>query len=149
MPANRLQIIPLNEGGLGGSGRDLEELLWTAAWHASAGRLPEDCHRHDVIELTRWPNLSRLPGDADIMRLCALLSRSAHGLTLACRLLDVSEEDANRFYSAALYSGILRQISRNSNEVEAANHPTDPVDSTTSSKLGQTLRALWKRLKGD
>lgn len=150
VPANRLQVTPLNQGGLGSSGRPLEELFWCVAWHASAGRLPLECNRHDVIELQRWPNLSRLPATPEIMRLCALLSRKAHSLHLARKLLEVSEEDAYRFYAAGWYSGLIRQISRSTQEQDdVAAMPQKAGDEGSSTgKLGQTLRALWKRLKG-
>ena len=152
VPTNRLQITPLNESSAPvTTGREIEELLWTAAWHACAGHLPIGCSRHDVLELKHWPNLTRLPCCPDTLRLCALLSQKAHSLSLACRLLDADEESANRFYSAGLYAGILHKITQgtgNSAQEEEAEASSILHMEISSCRLGQTLRSLWKRLKG-
>lgn len=131
--------------------RELEELLWTAAWHSSAGRLPKNRSRYDVLELEYWPNLTRLPGSPDIMRLCALLSRKAHSLHLARKLLKVSEEEASRFYCAAHFAGLLRHL-----EHAVEKEPAEPVAQAAISEvaamranvLGNTLRSLWNKLTG-
>jgi hypothetical protein len=57
--------------------RDLAELLWTAAYHASGGRLLAGSSKYDVVKLQYWPNLSRLPVTPNTMRLCAFLRRRA------------------------------------------------------------------------
>ena len=147
VPANRLQITQLNETGTSiQTGRELEELLWTAAWHACGGNLPPGRSQHDVLELLHWPNLTRLPGTPDLMRLCALLSLKPHSLSLARRVLDVEEEDCLRFYSAGLHAGVLRKVSQNAGSQDEEHDSR--ADESNPGRLGQTLRSLWKRLKG-
>lgn len=121
--------------------RDLGELLWIAAYHASAGRLMEGCSKFDVIQLNYWPNLSRLPSTPNIMRLCALLSRRAHSINLARKLLDVSEAEAYSFYCAALSSGALKLVCK------ASPNPAEEVVQEAPT-FTATLSYLWHRLIG-
>lgn len=149
-PVNRLQITSLNEVTYEIQfGRELEELLWIAAWHACGNMLPPGCSHYDVLELVHWPNLTRLPSTPDVLRLCALLSVKPHSLAQACRLLDMEEADALRFYSAGLYSGVLHRTSQTHSQYDEELETSQSKQAEVSSgRLGQTLRALWKRLKG-
>ena len=119
--------------------RDLDELLWVAAYHASAGRLLADASKFDVISLNYWPNLSRLPGAPELMRLCALLCRRQHTLNLARKLAGVSEEEAHRFYCAAMACGALKRLS-----TPTALSKAEPEAETVT--FGKTLGMLWQRL---
>lgn len=122
----------------------LDELLWRAAFYASAGRLMNGCTKYDVVLLNHWPNLSRLPATPDFMRLSALLSRRPHSIDECCQLLEVSEADAYTFYCAAIASRALKLINRPAHAVAAKIEPEPPHVNQQS----LTLRSLWRRLTG-
>lgn len=127
--------------------RDLAELLWIAAFHASAGRMLAGCSKYDVVKLLHWPNLSRLPATPNTMRLCAFLGRRPSAIHLARKLLGIDEDEAYSFYSAALSAGALELVSRapTQNQVE----PESAMD--VSSAAGRpsdrsVLRLLWSKV---
>ena len=93
-------------------GRNIDELMWHAAFHASDGRLMEGCQRDDVVELAYWPNLSRLPSTPNSMRLAALLTRYPTSIALAHRFLRIDQSEAYQFYSAARCAGLARSLNR-------------------------------------
>lgn len=146
LPTSEFKIKLNPEAALPGNGKKqmLEDLLWTAAYHASQGRMLDGCTAHDVVILTHWPNLSRIPSTPDCMRLSALLSRRPHAIDESCQLLDVSEGEAYSFYSAGICSGALKLVSRPPIPVavEVAPEPTHV------SHQSLTLRSLWRRLTG-
>lgn len=150
-PASELQLYPYPPLPPSDCrGRDLEELLWHAAWHASEGRLLPDTSRYDVLELLDWPNLTRLPATPECMHLCALLTRQPHSLHLASRLLCIAPAEAARFYSAALSAGLVRQLSHTASPaaVDEQAHEEHLSSEPQSSLLALTLRSLWNKLTG-
>ncbi|OHC69970.1 MAG: hypothetical protein A2045_17320 [Rhodocyclales bacterium GWA2_65_20] len=128
--------------------RDLAELLWIAAHHASAGRLLAGCSKYDVVRLRHWPNLSRLPVTPNTMRLCAFLSRRPSAIHLARKLLGIDEDEAYSFYSAALCAGALELVSRaparNQAEPEPVSEPAPAATGRPSER--SVLRLLWNRV---
>lgn len=147
-PADRFESRPGQGPSASGHGpeRDVGELLWIAAYHASAGRLPAGCSRFDVIRLAHWPNLSRLPADPSTMNFCALLSRRPSAVHVARKLVRASEAEAYRFYSAALSAGALETVSRAPGRTEPEPE-ADPEPAAPSA--GQSvLRQLWNKIAG-
>ncbi len=133
--------------------RDLEEVLWHAAWVASDGRLPASLSRHDVLELRDWPNLSRLPSSPDAMRLCSLLARQPHSLHLARKMLGVDEREAYRIYCAGYYAGHLRRVAHTGAEAcedphAGARRLSEFEQQGQAQGLGSVIRHLWDRLMG-
>jgi hypothetical protein len=128
--------------------RDLAELLWTAAHHASAGRLPAGYSKYDVVKLRHWPNLSRLPATPGAMRLCAFLSRRPSALHLARKLAGVDEGEAYSFYSAALSAGVLELVSRATALSPSEAEPApEPAPATSRRAADQSmLRLLWSKV---
>jgi hypothetical protein len=105
------------------SGRPLDELIWCMAFHLSDGELLSGCRRDDVVKLTRWPNLTRLPNTPNGFRIAALLTQRATSPVLASRLLKISEAEINRFYSAAQRAGYTTIINRQpSTVIERKEH---------------------------
>ncbi|VAW52201.1 hypothetical protein MNBD_GAMMA06-226 [hydrothermal vent metagenome] len=107
----------------GQNGRNLDELLWQTSYYASQGRLIKGCMREDVIEISNWPNLTRLPCPTSAMSITALLTRYPTSITLASRILNVPIEDMFRFYSAAFSSGFAVVKNRESKTPELKPHP--------------------------
>ncbi len=109
--------------------RNVSELLWTAAFHASNGRMVESrvgdrlVHMHDIIRFRHWPNLSRLPITGNTMRICALLTRQPSSILLIPRKLGISAEEMFQVYSAAYCSGALEILSA---DPQAAASPAAP-----------------------
>jgi hypothetical protein len=118
-------------------GRNIDELMWEAAFHASKGRLMEGCYRDDVVELMHWPNLSRLSHTPQSMRIAALLTRHPTSVFFAMRLLKVSPEEMYQFYSAARASGLARPINRKPEEPKLEPHRNQTLLSSLLSKIAR------------
>ena len=109
--------------GVESIGRNIDELIWLAAFHASGGRLMQGCFRDDVVELESWPNFTRLPHTPSSMRIAALFSRHPTSVYFASRLLKLDPQEMYRFYSAARAAGYARPINRVSVEPQAEPQP--------------------------
>ena len=105
--------------------KNIDELTWTAAYHASQGRLMRGCNKTDVLFLKYWPNLTSVPKTNDDISMCALFSRHPTSMHVAKKMLDVSQQDLNRFFSSARASG-LSAIS-NKSLGESASLPNSGV----------------------
>jgi len=116
-------------------GRNFDELLWQATYFASQGRLIEGCNREDVIEITYWPNLTRLPGPPSAIAIAALLTRYPTSITLASRILNVPIEDVFEFYSAAFSAGCVAIQNRETRVPELKPHRDNTM-------LGQLLSRI-------
>ncbi|SCZ59286.1 hypothetical protein [Thiohalomonas denitrificans] len=103
-------------------GRDIDELMWQAGFHASAGRLMDGCYRDDVIKLSHWPNLSRLPTTPNTTRLCAVLTRYPTSVVLIGSLLKVPSDELYQFYSAARCAGLAHTVNREPDEPALPPH---------------------------
>lgn len=89
--------------------RPIEELLWTigfTGYEPASCCSQKGCRPDDVIQLKRWPNLTRLPKTANTIRLVSLFSMRPTSVFLASRILKVEDDEVMRFYSAACYSGL-------------------------------------------
>lgn len=122
---------------VGQVGRNIDELMWMAAFYASQGRLMQGCYRDDVVELEYWPNLSRLPHTPNTMRIAALLSRHPTSIFFATRLLKVEPGEMYQFYSAARAAGFARPINRAPEEPKLEPHRNQSL-----------LTALMKKISG-
>ena len=92
-------------------GRNLDELIWTATYASAKGRLMAGCKPTDVIQLTDWPNLTRLFCNSNILRLAALFTKTPTSLFVASRLLGIPQSEVYDFYSAAKASGLTETLS--------------------------------------
>jgi hypothetical protein len=118
-------------------GRNIDELMWQAAFHASGGRLMEGCFRDDVVELSYWPNLTRLPLTENTPRIVALLNRHPTSVTFAARLLKVEMEEMYQFYSAARCAGLARAINRTPEEPKLEPHRNQTLLSALLAKVAR------------
>jgi hypothetical protein len=118
-------------------GRNIDELMWHAAFHASQGRLMEGCYRDDVVELTYWPNLTRLPLTPNTARISALLNRHPTSITLAARLLKVDMAEMYQFYSAARCAGLARAVNRTPEEPKLEPHRNQSLLSALLAKVAR------------
>lgn len=124
LPASGYATKRLADAGLnqlisqGVRGRNIDELQWRAALYASGGRLLKGCGRDDVVLLKAWPNLTRVPGTPNAMRIAALLTRYPTTVSLAHRLLKISVEEMNEFYSAAHAAGLAIAVNRKPERME-------------------------------
>lgn len=114
-PASRFRVTLLEPAEIsqhlgGKSGRNIDELMWYAGFHASAGRLMEGCFTYDVVQIRHWPNLSRLPRTPNTMRIMAMLTRHTTSIALAHRLLKIDPKELYRVYSAARCAGLARVV---------------------------------------
>lgn len=95
-----------------GSEKNITDLLWQSAFHASQGRLIEGCSKYDVVQLRHWPNLTRLPVTPNAARICALLTRHPTTIMLVHRVLGIDKEEVCQIYSSAYSTGIAHMVSR-------------------------------------
>ncbi len=123
--------------GPGSVGRNIDELMWIAAFHASKGRLMEGCFRDDVVELSYWPNLTRLPLTENSARIAALLNRHPTSITFAARLLKVDMPEMYQFYSAARCAGLARAINRTPEEPKLEPHRNQTLLSALLAKVAK------------
>lgn len=118
-------------------GRNIDELMWQAAFFASEGRLMKGCYRDDVVMLEFWPNFSRLPHTPNSMRITALLSRHPTSIFLAGRLLKVDAKEMYQFYSAARAAGFARAINRKPEEPKIEPHRNQSLLSSLLKKIAR------------
>lgn len=96
--------------------RPLSELMWRlgyeafedASWDSAA----DGVRRDDVIQLTKLPNLTRLPKTDNSIRIALFLANRATCPMLAARVLHVEEVEVLRLYLAAKAAGYVRVVSR-------------------------------------
>lgn len=118
-------------------GRNIDELMWQTAFYASNGRLMEGCFRDDVVELTYWPNLTRVPLTENTPRIAALLNRHPTSVTFAARLLKVPMDEMYQFYSAARCAGLARALNRKPEEPRLEPHRNQTLLSALLSKVAK------------
>lgn len=93
-----------------GIGRNIDELMWQAAYYASQGRLMEGLSLTDVVHLKHWPNLTRLPNTFNTYQMTAMLTRHPTTIVFAHRVLKIPQEEINEFYSAAYCAGLAEML---------------------------------------
>lgn len=120
----------------------LEELLWDAAFMGSKGRLFKGTQLDDLVELSWWPNLTRVAHFQSTFALCAFLFSRPSTMHLALRALGVSEQEAVRFYNAGLVSGCVKILRSRS---EGFGH-LKGVESGDAKSDGQARVPFWRRL---
>jgi len=116
-------------------GRNIDELMWQAAFYVSQGRLMEGCSCNDVVQLDYWPNLTRLPLTPDIFRSLALFYYHPTSIFFASRLLKVPAKEMYQIYSAARAAGFARPINRKPEEPRLEPHRNQTLLSSLLSKL--------------
>jgi hypothetical protein len=92
--------------------RPVDELLWNCVYGMAEHGLLPGCRRDDVVQLNRWPNLTRLKCGSNGVRIAALLTARPTSLVLASRILDIDEQEVFRFYCACKYAGMIRMVNR-------------------------------------
>ncbi|MDH4133412.1 MAG: hypothetical protein OEV31_01355 [Gammaproteobacteria bacterium] len=102
-------------------GQNIDELMWTAGFFASRGRLIEGAH-FNVVRLRHWPNLTRLPRTPNTMRIVALLTRYPTSLVVAQRLLKIEMSEINWVYSAAHCAGLIQVVNGASDTTHLVAH---------------------------
>ncbi len=128
--------------------KKMENLLWEATLHASQGRLIEGMHKFDVVQFTRWPNLTRVSITPNVMRICALLTRFPSGAQLAQTILGVKAAEIYAVCSAAKVIGIVKQLNRNVQSEADENNEIETHVRAPESKSGQFLGRLFSKLSG-
>lgn len=142
-PAAKFEVTVFTETALAyasGSGKNICELLWQAAFHASRECLVEGCSKNDVVQFRHWPNLTRLPVTPNTARICALLTRHPTSISLIPRILGIDRKEVHQVFNAAYSAGIVNTISRGpyslSSETNAADIQPEPAQG----------RGLWNLL---
>lgn len=113
-PASEFQVIALTEPENNrllreGTRRDLDELMWIAAFHASAGRLIEGTAA-EVAMLDRIPNLTQVPHTENALRILAFFAKHPASIHVARQALKVDAREIAQICSAARCAGALRPV---------------------------------------
>jgi len=120
--------------------RDVRDLLWQLAFYIHEESLIEGCSENDVIQFSRWPNLTRLPTTPNTARISALLTRHPTSVTLVRRILGIDKSEVNRVISAAISAGIVNTVSH-------APSLASPDSSITETKAVPSQKpSLWNSL---
>jgi hypothetical protein len=147
-PPTQFQVSALGEAALPSTAgkRNIQELLWNAAFQASQGRLAEGCSKYDVVQFRHWPNLTRLPVTPNAARICALLTRHPTTIMLLHRMLCIDKEEVYQIYSAAYCAGIANTISRTP---ESANPETQVAEGQPAPAQERGIfRSLFAKISG-
>lgn len=126
----------------------MEDLLWEATLHASQGRLVEGLYKYDVVQFTRWPNLTRVPLTPNVMRVCALFTRFPTGTYLAHAVLQAEPAEIYSICSAAKVIGIVKQVNKNAKPDADEEKKINEAAQSTESKSGNFLGRLFTKLSG-
>lgn len=119
-----------------GIGRNIDELMWQAAYFASNGRLMKGLNNDDVVHMKHWPNLSRLPCNYNSYQMAAMLTRHPTTIIFAHRVLKVPQNEINQFYSAAYCAGLAEML----------NTPPVELSEVAESKEGTLLSRIIGRI---
>jgi hypothetical protein len=119
-----------------GIGRNIDELMWTAAYYASNGLLMQGLNNDDVVHLKHWPNLSKLPCNFNTFQMAAMLTRHPTTIVFAHRVLKVPHDEINQFYSAAYCAGLA----------EVLNTPPVELSEVAETKEGTLLSRIMGRI---
>lgn len=118
-------------------GRNIDELMWKAAFHVSEGRLLRGCHPVDMVAMSTWPNLSRIPHTPNTPRIIALLTRHPTSIILAARVLKIAPAEIYQFYSAARCAGLAQPVNCSQEEPHLKPHRNQTLLSTLLEKLSK------------
>jgi len=118
-------------------GRNIDELMWQAAFYPAQGRCLEGCHRDDVIRLEFWPNLTRLPHTPNTFRILALIAQHPTSVFFAARLLKVPQGEMAQLYSAGRTAGCIRVINRTPEEPDLRPHRNQTLLSSLLAKIAR------------
>lgn len=134
----KVSVLKLNDSRIPSVdkiGRNIDELMWQAAYYASAGRLMDGCYRDDMVKISHWPNLTRLPHTPNTARILALLTRHASSISFATRLLKIEAAEIYQIYSAARCAGLARLINRTPEEPRMEPHRNQTLLSALLAKI--------------
>jgi hypothetical protein len=140
-PAAHFEVSAITEAAAmahAGSARNVRELLWCAAFHASQGRLVEGCSKYDVVRFRHWPNLTRLPVTQNSARICALLTRHPTTVMLVHHILGIEKTEVYQIYSAAHSAGL----------VEKGGEPVAEEIQTQPAQARGLFRSLFAKIAG-
>ncbi len=145
-PAAQFKTLPLGEDEKPLLPRQISELFWQAAFHASQGRMIEGTSKYDVVQFRQWPNLPHLPKTANTARICALLTRHPMTIMLVHRQLGIDKEEVYRVYSAAHSAGITSMVSQNPQAIGADAQKAELAE-PPQERLG-LFRSLFSKVAG-
>jgi hypothetical protein len=121
--------------------KHINDLLWCTAFYTYKYQLIESCSKNDIIQLKKWPNLTRLPLTKNTARIVALLTRYPTSIMLVHRILDIDIDEANQVISAAYAAGLVSKISH------GRSLALDLASQSIEAKQSQSRnQGLWKSL---
>ena len=144
VPSEALDIVETDANApqlseLHNKGRPLSELIWvlTSAW--TVEQKSDACKKTDVYQLSRWPNLTRLPHRPTAFLVAALLGKQPHSCRIIASKLKIPIEDVYEFCAPALQGGYIEPAGR---ALECSD--ADLIQKPSSSFLSSVLSRLQR-----
>ena len=131
----------------------LRALLWQCAgqfeqWDKLDAKLAAGA----LIHLDGWPDFRVLARQQDIFRLCSLLVKRACSLSDCCVMLELSPATVQQFVHSAFLSGYARlesvAVLQGGPTATDGAAQTEPLASSTGSKVGGLLARMWRSVRG-
>lgn len=147
-PADGIMTIkPAAQAGMNATQREdikierIETFVWKVSLWTSAGRIPSDVSLTEPIYLLNWPNLTRLLVFPHAMRIAALLSERPRSILDVIQTLEIRQQYAFAFVSAARALGLIEL-----NESGVAAEP--PMADVKAAPAEGFLKRILRRMFG-
>lgn len=86
----------------------LDQLIWKIALWTARGHLPEGTDLQKVVQLSRWPNLTRLLLTPYSLQIASLWHKRPYSLLETAKLLDIPQRYVFTFYSGVIALQLLK-----------------------------------------
>jgi len=117
----------------------MEQFLWKIALWTSAGRLHKGITPSSPIQLSHWPNFTRLKNIPNGLRIAALLANQPSPPALIAKVLDVPINHVFSFYAATKAIGLTAPAASIKNK---SAHFRAPSRSSHHTLFGRILQRL-------
>lgn len=137
-----VRLVPEKEAQVDRAGKSkvlkLPELIWQTTLYAAQGRVPAGFDLDEQVQLSRWPNLTRLMLTSGAVRMSALWVMRPASVSEIATKLELSIRDVSSFYSAAQ----ALDLYFSDDEVREPELKPEP-----ESRPGGILRRILQRLR--
>jgi hypothetical protein len=86
----------------------LDQMIWKVALWTARGHLPEGTDLQQVIQISRWPNLTRLLLTPYSLQIASLWHKRPYSLLETAKLLDIPQRYVFTFYSGVSALQLLK-----------------------------------------
>jgi len=91
-------------------GKPLDQFIWKVALWTARGHIPTGTNLQQPVQLTRWPNLTRLLLTPYSLQIASLWHKRSYSLLETAQVLDIPQRYVFTFYSGAQALHLLKII---------------------------------------